>query len=125
MILKVYRDKQFKCIKARKFAVFKAEHKCVMAITPDGREWLLPEGSTLKAIEAVVPGLIRISRGVLVKRREVIGMFRTRNGNSYSVTVQTTVGDFRLARRNCVKSIIALVEQNAGTRPNKPTESPE
>jgi hypothetical protein len=128
MMLKAYREGQFHFIRAREFAAIKADSKMVMGITPDGREWLLPDGLTLKALETLVLGLIRINRGVLVKCSCVTGVFRTRCGSSYTYTVETPVGDYRLARRNCAKSIIELVEQNTkkGLRTHTPTmESPE
>lgn len=125
MRLKAYRDGRFHCIKARDLAVFRADHKYVMGITPDGTEWLLPDGITLKTIGTVLSDLVRINRGVLVKSQHLIGMYRTRCKTNYSVTVQTTVGDYRLARRNCVKSVQAVIEKNItrGTRPyTQPTD---
>lgn len=112
MILKAYKDGQFHYIKARDFAVFKADSKYVMGITPDGREYLLSEGSTLKSIEAVLPDLIRLNRGVLVKRSHVTGLIRSRKGGSIAITVVTTVGEYRLARRSCVNTIVELIEHN-------------
>ena len=127
MILKAYRDARFQYVKARDFAAFKADSKYVMGITPDGREWLLDEGTTLKSIEAVLPDMVRLNRGTLVKRSHIIELIRTRVGNNISITVRTTVGAFKLARRNCVQSIVEIIEHNhrgAGAH-TYPTESPE
>lgn len=112
MILKAYKDGQFHYIKAREFAVFKADSKYVIGITPDGREWLLSDGATLKSIEAVLPDLIRINRGVLVKRSQVTGLIRSRKGGSIAITVVTTAGEYKLARRSCVDTIVELIEHN-------------
>jgi DNA-binding LytR/AlgR family response regulator len=112
MILKAYRDGQFHYIKARDFAVFKADSKYVIGITPDGREFLLSDGSTLKSLETVLPDLIRINRGVLVKRSHVTGLIRSRKGGSILITVVTTVGEYKLARRSCVDTIVELIEHN-------------
>ncbi|WP_219097592.1 hypothetical protein [Pseudomonas sp. UMAB-40] len=127
MILKAFRDARFQYVKARDFAVFKADNKYVTGITPDGREWLLDEGTTLKAIEAVLPDLVRLNRGVLVKRCHLTQLIRTRVGDSIAVTVVTTVGEYKLARRNCVKTIVELIEHNLrrANAPTYPTESPE
>lgn len=112
MILKAYRDGQFHYIKARDFAVFRADSKYVMGITPDGREWLLSDGATLKSIETVLPDLVRLNRSVLVKRAHVTGLVRTRKGINIAITVVTTVGEFKLARRSCVNTIVELIEHN-------------
>lgn len=127
MILKAYRDGLFHFIKARDFAVFKADNKYVIGITPDGREWLLEDGSTLKSIEAVRHDLIRLNRGVLVKRSQVTGLRRTRKGNNVAITVVTTAGEYRLARRSCVDTIVELIEHNQRRErsPIYPMESPD
>ena len=112
MIMKAYREGQFHYIKARDFAGFKADSKYVIGVTPDAREWLLPDGVTLKSIESVLPNLIRLNRGVLVKRSHVTGLIRTRKGSTIAITVVTTAGEYRLARRNCVDTIVELIEHN-------------
>lgn len=112
MILKAYRDGQFHYIKARDFSGFKADSKYVIGVTPDGREWLLSDGVTLKSIESVLPDLIRLNRGVLVKRSHITGLIRTRKGSNIAITVVTTAGEYRLARRNCVDTIVELIEHN-------------
>lgn len=114
MILKAYRDARFQYVKARDFAAFRADSKYVTGITPDSLEWLLPDGTTLKSLEAVLPDLVRINRGVLVKSRHLTQLIRTRVGGSIAITVVTTVGEFKLARRNCVKSIKEQIELNLG-----------
>lgn len=114
MILKAFRDARFQYVKARDFAAFKADSKYVIGVTPDGREWLLDEGTTLKAIEAVLPDLVRLNRGVLVKRAHVTELIRTRKGKSIVLTVMTTVGEYKLARRSCVQTIVEVVELNHG-----------
>ena len=127
MILKAFRDARFQYVKARDFAAFKADSKYVIGITPDGREWLLDEGTTLKSIEAVLLDLVRLNRGVLVKRSQVTELIRTKTGNNIAITVMTTVGEFKLARRNCVQSIIEIIEHNL-RRSNArtyPMESPD
>ena len=127
MILKAYRDARFQYVKARDFAAFRADSKYVMGITPDSLEWLLPEGTTLKSLEAVLPDLVRINRGVLVKSRHLTQLVRTRVGGSIAITVVTTVGEFKLARRNCVKSIKEQIELNLGSDDSYtyPPESPD
>lgn len=115
MILKAYRDARFQYVKARDFAAFRADSKYVTGITPDSLEWLLPDGTTLKSLEAVLPDLVRINRGVLVKSRHLTQLIRTRVGGSIAITVVTTVGEFKLARRNCVKSIKEQIELNLGS----------
>jgi DNA-binding LytR/AlgR family response regulator len=115
MILKAYRDARFQYVKARDFAAFRADSKYVTGITPDSLEWLLPDGTTLKSLEAVLPDLVRINRGVLVKSRHLTQLIRTRVGGSIAITVVTTVGEFKLARRNCVKSIKEQIELNIGS----------
>ena len=129
MILKAYKDARFQYVKARDFAVFKADSKYVMGITPDGCEWLLDAGVTLKTIEVLVADLVRINRGVLVKACHITGCERGPVGGPAVVTVTTTVGEYRLARRISAKPILALVEANnkrGPTRPRKPTtELPE
>lgn len=115
MILKAYRDARFQYVKARDFAAFRADSKYVTGITPDSLEWLLPDGTTLKSLEAVLPDLVRINRGVLVKSRHLTQLIRTRVGGSIAITVVTTVGEFKLARRNCVKSIKEQIELNTGS----------
>lgn len=115
MILKAYRDARFQYVKARDFAAFRADSKYVTGITPDSLEWLLPDGTTLKSLEAVLPDLVRINRGVLVKSRYLTQLVRTRVGGSIAITVVTTVGEFKLARRNCAKSIKEQIELNLGS----------
>lgn len=127
MILKAYRDARFQYVKARDFAAFRADSKYVTGITPDSLEWLLPDGTTLKSLEAVLPDLVRINRGVLVKSRHLTQLVRTRVGGSIAITVVTTVGEFKLARRNCVKSIKEQIELNLGSDDSYtyPPESPD
>lgn len=127
MILKAYRDARFQYVKARDFAAFRADSKYVTGITPDSLEWLLPDGTTLKSLEAVLPDLVRINRGVLVKSRYLTQLVRTRVGGSIAITVVTTVGEFKLARRNCVKSIKEQIELNLGSDDSYtyPPESPD
>lgn len=127
MILKAYRDGQFHYIKARDIAVFKADSKYVIGITADGREWLLADGVTLKSIESVRPDLIRLNRGVLVKRSHVTGLIRTRKGSNIAITVVTVAGEYRLARRSCVNTIVELIEHNHRRErsPTYPMESPD
>lgn len=127
MILKGFKDGQFHYIKARDFAAFRADSKYVMGITPDGREWLLSDGVTLKSIETVLPDLVRLNRSVLVKRSHVTGLNRTRRGDNIAITVVTTVGEFKLARRNCVNTIVELIEHNHRRErtPTYPMESPD
>lgn len=127
MILKAYRGTQFHCKNARTFAAFKADNKYVMGITPDGCEWLLSDGMTLKTIEAALPDLVRLNRGVLVKRTLITEIIRTRNGSNIAITVVTAVGNYTLARRNCVKTIVEIIEHNHRRKkvPTYPPESPE
>lgn len=128
MILKAYRDARFQYVKARDFAVFKADSKYVIGITPDGREWLLAEGMTLKVIEAVLTDVIRVNRSVLVKGSCVTGCWRTRVDGKTVVTVLTPVAEYTLARRTDPKPFHELVEQNnkrALRTRRPPTESPE
>jgi hypothetical protein len=127
MILKAYRDGQFHYIKARDFAVFKADSKYVIGVTPDAREWLLSDGVTLKSLESVLPSLIRLNRGVLVKRSQVTGLIRTRKGSNIAITVVTTAGEYRLARRSCTNTIVELIEHNLRRErsPTYPMESPD
>lgn len=127
MILKAYRDAHFHYMKAKDFAAFKADNKYVMGITPDGSEWLLPDGLTLKTIETVLPDLVRLNRGVLVKRTLITEIIRTRNGSNIAITVVTAVGHYTLARRNCVKTIVEIIEHNHRRKkvPTYPPESPE
>lgn len=127
MILKAYRDARFQYVKARDFAAFRADSKYVTGITPDSLEWLLPDGTTLKSLEVLLPDLVRINRGVLVKSRHLTQLIRTRVGGSIAITVVTTVGEFKLARRNCVKSIKEQIELNLGSDDSYtyPPESPD
>jgi hypothetical protein len=88
---------------------------------------LLPDGVTLKAIEAVLPDLVRLNRGVLVKRSHLTELIRTRVGSNIAITVMTSVGEYKLARRSCAKTIIELIEHNHrnAKAPVYPMESPD
>lgn len=124
MILKAYRDAQFHYMKARDFAAFKADNKYLTGVTADGREWLLQDGLTLKAVEALLPDMVRLNRGVMVKRALLTEIIRVRVGSNIAITVVTTVGNYTLARRNCVKTIVEIIEHNL-RRKKVPTYAPE
>ncbi|RUT30845.1 hypothetical protein WG29040_23180 [Pseudomonas sp. PAMC 29040] len=127
MILKAYRDARFHYMNAREFAAFKADNKYLVGVTAGGREWLLQEGLTLKAIEALLPDMVRLNRGVLVKRALLTEIIRVRVGSNIAITVVTTVGNYTLARRNCVKTIVEIIEHNLRRKKARiyPLESPE
>lgn len=127
MILKAYRDAQFHYMKARDFAAFKADNKYLTGVTADGREWLLQDGLTLKAVEALLPDMVRLNRGVMVKRALLTEIIRVRVGSNIAITVVTTVGNYTLARRNCVKTIVEIIEHNLRRKkvPAYAPESPE
>jgi hypothetical protein len=59
-------------VDASQFAVFKADSKYVIGVTASGDEHLLlPDRISLKELLGSVPGLMRVSRSVLVARRYV------------------------------------------------------
>lgn len=71
MLLKCYRNLEHCLMEASMFAVFKADNKYVTGLTPSGHAWLLPERVRLKDLNRWVPGLMRVSRSVLVSRQHV------------------------------------------------------
>jgi hypothetical protein len=112
LIISAYRDRQTHHLKASDIAIFKASDKYVIGVTGDGLEYLLSNYITLKHVETNVSGLIRLSRGVLVRESSVIGWHRNNNGLDVGRTVVTTVGPYPLARRARIEPIAALVERN-------------
>lgn len=72
MELHCYRNRIHSVVDASQFAVFKADSKYVIGVTASGDEHLLlPDRMSLKELLGSVPGLIRVSRSVLVARRYV------------------------------------------------------
>ncbi|MGE8065143.1 hypothetical protein [Pseudomonas sp. NPDC089569] len=72
MQLRCYRNQFHSLVDAAEFAVFRAESKYVMGVSVNGDEYLLlPDRLSLKQLLSSVPGLMRVSRSVLVARRHV------------------------------------------------------
>lgn len=61
------------------FGLFKSEDKYVTAFTANGDSWLLPERIRLKDLASAVPGIMRVSRSVLVAREYVERISGTRD----------------------------------------------
>lgn len=72
MELHCYRNRVHSVVDAALFAVFKADSKYVIGVTANGDEYLLlPDRMSLKELLGSMPGLMRVSRSVLVARRYV------------------------------------------------------
>lgn len=112
MILIAYKNRDTHSLSAADVALFKSGDKYVTAVMPDGTEWLLSGYITLKMIEAEVPGLTRISRGVLVRSDCILGCMRSQIGANYANSVETPVGVYQVARRVRITPLRELVKQN-------------
>ncbi|MFJ7311476.1 hypothetical protein ACIQVE_01645 [Pseudomonas sp. NPDC098747] len=108
MKLKCYRQLNHKMIDHKRFILFQSHRKWTVGYLPNGDEWLLPSGMTLKEIERKTPSLMRISRSVLVAPKQILGV----SGLSFEKNMHTPVGVYRLSRQLCAKSFEAIAKHN-------------
>jgi hypothetical protein len=109
MQFKCYRMKEYRLIDRSEFAVFKAAQKWVVGILPNGDEWLMPSGLTLKEIELNTPDLVRVNRFVLVARQHIIGVSTVLRRKA----LQTVAGTYLLSRRMRSERFVMIARQNA------------
>jgi hypothetical protein len=109
MQLKCYRMKEYRLIDHGEFAVFKSAQKWVVGILPNGEEWLMPYGLTLKEVELNAPELVRVSRFALVARRHIIGVSTVLKRKA----LQTVAGTYLLSRTVRSKPLVMIARQNS------------
>ncbi|MHC5195140.1 LytTR family DNA-binding domain-containing protein [Pseudomonas frederiksbergensis] len=105
MQLRCYRNLVHSLVDAAEFVAFKAESKYVHGVMANGDEYLvLPDRISLKELLGSIPGLMRVSRSVLVARRHVERVAGTRDercvhaaGKKYRLSRDELPDDFESA----------------------------